>query len=206
MAWNLTGQLIETCSCNMLCPCWFGVRELMIMDRGWCTTTLTFRIDSGRSDGVELSGRTVVHSVDFPGPTLFDGGGTARLWLDDRASAEQQRELEAIFRGDKGGPMAILTGLVKTWLPTQPARIEMHDNAGKLTITVTGAGTVESTLLRDEEGHVMTMQNVGFASAFKFDNLTGELAPSAVRWSDPAMPHQFEHRSGARGKFTWREG
>ena len=24
MAWNLKGQMIESCSCNMFCPCWFG--------------------------------------------------------------------------------------------------------------------------------------------------------------------------------------
>jgi hypothetical protein len=23
MVWQLSGQLIETCSCNMFCPCWF---------------------------------------------------------------------------------------------------------------------------------------------------------------------------------------
>jgi hypothetical protein len=34
MAWNLTADFIETCSCNMLCPCWYGVRELMVMDQG----------------------------------------------------------------------------------------------------------------------------------------------------------------------------
>ena len=32
MAWNLKGQMIQSCSCNMFCPCWFGVQELMIMD------------------------------------------------------------------------------------------------------------------------------------------------------------------------------
>ena len=35
MAWNLRAQVIESCSCNMLCPCWFGVTDLMVMDRGW---------------------------------------------------------------------------------------------------------------------------------------------------------------------------
>jgi hypothetical protein len=100
MAWNLNGQLIETCSCNMLCPCWFGVRELMIMDRGWCNTTQTFCIDNGHSETIELSGRTVVTTIDFPGPTLLDGGGTARLWLDDNASAEQREELQ-FFRARK---------------------------------------------------------------------------------------------------------
>jgi len=205
MAWNLTGQIIETCSCNMLCPCWFGVRELMIMDRGWCTGTWTFLIDSGESDGVDLGGRSIVLTDDFPGPTLVDGGGTARLWIDDGASMQQRQELEAIFQGQKSGPpMAIFAGFIKTWLPTEQARIEIKDAGEKVTIIVMGAGTVESTLLRDGKGRVMSMQNAGFLSAFKFEDSRGELAPGVVRWSDPAMPHQFDHRSGARGRFRWR--
>jgi hypothetical protein len=44
MAWNLKGQLVESCSCNMFCPCWFGVQDLMIMDQGWCAGVLGFRI------------------------------------------------------------------------------------------------------------------------------------------------------------------
>ena len=34
-----------------------------------------------------------------------------------RASADQRRKLEAIFTGQKGGPMAVLGPLVATWLP-----------------------------------------------------------------------------------------
>jgi hypothetical protein len=100
--------------------------------------------------------------------------------------------------------MAIFRSLVTTWLPTESARIELRGDGDKLTITVARAGSVESRLLKDPEGRVMTMQNVGFASAFNFDDLRGELAPGTVRWSDPAMPHQFEHRSGARGRFSWK--
>jgi len=44
MAWNMTAQMIETCSCNMLCPCWYGVKELMVMDRGWCASAILFRV------------------------------------------------------------------------------------------------------------------------------------------------------------------
>src|SRR5215472_2429681 len=72
MAWNLRAQLLETCRCNMLCPCWYGVRELMVMDRGWCTTTQWYLIENGRSAEVDLGERTVVLTMDFPGPTLFD--------------------------------------------------------------------------------------------------------------------------------------
>ena len=123
MAWNVSGELVEACSCNVMCPCWFGVKELMVMDQGWCDGTLLFRVNQGSSEGVDLSGRNVVVALDMPGPTMFDGNGTARLYIDDEASADQQRELESVFSGAKGGPTEILAGLLTTLLPTQTAGI-----------------------------------------------------------------------------------
>ena len=93
MAWNLTAEFTETCSCNMLCPCWYRVQELMVMDQGWCAGAWLLRVQQGSADGVDLSGRTLAIALDFPGPTLYDGNGTARLYVDDAASADQRREL-----------------------------------------------------------------------------------------------------------------
>ncbi|MBV9082846.1 MAG: DUF1326 domain-containing protein, partial [Acidobacteriaceae bacterium] len=81
MPWNLKAQLIETCSCNMFCPCWFGVKDLMVMDQGWCASTLLFRVGEGTCDGIDLAASTIVVVVDFPGPTLFDGNATGRIYL-----------------------------------------------------------------------------------------------------------------------------
>ncbi|MBI2856447.1 MAG: DUF1326 domain-containing protein, partial [Chloroflexi bacterium] len=125
MAWNLSGEMVESCSCNFLCPCWFAKPELMVMDQGWCDSAILFRIQRGSSDGVQLGGRTVVAAVDLPGPTMFEGNGTIRLYVDDAASAEQVRELEAIFGGAKGGPMKVMAGLMTKVLPTQRARIDV---------------------------------------------------------------------------------
>lgn len=93
MAWNLSGELIETCSCNMLCPCWYGVKELMIMDRGWCASPMLWRIEEGSCEGVDLKGLTFAFVTFFPGPTLYDGNGTARLYVDDSATADQRMAL-----------------------------------------------------------------------------------------------------------------
>jgi hypothetical protein len=76
MTWNLNGKMVETCSCNMLCPCWFGVKELMLLDRDYCASAILFRIQNGSSDSVDLKGRDVVLALDWPGPTILDGNGT----------------------------------------------------------------------------------------------------------------------------------
>jgi hypothetical protein len=200
MAYSLRGQFIESCSCNMLCPCWFGVPSLAIQDQGWCATAAAVRIQAGNSDGVDLSGRTVALALDFP-DVIFNGNGTGRLYLEEGCSAEQQRELEAIFQGKKGGPMGAIGPLLSTWLPTQTAAISVDDTGDTIAVRVGNAGEVRSQLLRDGEGQSFTLQGGGFVSGLRMD--AGELAPSASRWSDPDMPRQFETKSGIRGAITW---
>jgi len=206
MAWNIMAQMIETCSCNMLCPCWLGVKELMVMDQGWCASAFFFRIREGNSSGIKLDGQRLVLSLDFPGPTLFDGNGVGRLYIDENTSADQRRELEAIFQGTKGGPMEIVGSLVSKWLPTKTANIEVQEEGGTLTAKVGSFGNVKSEQLKSEAGQPMTMQNVGFAVALQLDNKTLKLAPSGSKWFDPDLPHKFETKSGAVGTFTWSVG
>lgn len=200
MAWRLNGQLIETCSCNMFCPCWFTVQELMIMDKGWCASAIAFRVREGNADGVNLGGRTVVFGVDFPGPTLFDGNATARLYFDEGTSADQRKELEPIFQGQRGGPMAILGPLVSNWLPSRAADIAVKEDGESITVTVANAGEVQSKLLRDGQGNGFQLRGGGFVAALGLE--AADLAPSATRWTDPDL-RQFETKSGARGDFAW---
>jgi hypothetical protein len=204
MPWTLSGEMIETCSCNMLCPCWYGVQELMVMDQGWCASPILFRLRDGTADGVGLGGLTLVLALFFPGPTLYDGNATARLYLDEAATAEQRSALEPIMQGQRGGPMQILAGLITTWLPAQTAPITVQEADGSIQATVGTVGQIHSRRLKNEVGQTMTMQNVGFAVALQFDRQTAELAPSSgTRWADPDLPRQWESRSGVVGTFTW---
>jgi hypothetical protein len=203
MAWNLKGQMIESCSCNMFCPCWFGVQELMIMDQGWCAGVIGFRISEGSSDGVALEGRQVVFTPDFPGPTLFDGNATARLFIDEGADDDQQRELEAIFQGKRGGPMENIAPLVSNWLPTERAKVEIEEEGETITVSAEGAGQMRSQLLRDPEGNAFTLRGGGFVGGLGLQE--ANLAPTSADWADADMPRRFETKSGARGDFTWSE-
>jgi hypothetical protein len=204
MPWTVSGEMIETCSCNMLCPCWYGVQELMVMDQGWCASPILFRLRDGTADGVPLSGLTLALALFFPGPTLYDGNATARLYLEDTASADQQRALEPIMQGKRGGPMQILAGLITTWLPTQTTPITVQEANGTIRATVGRVGEIHSQRLKNDAGQPMTMQHVGFAVALQFDQQRAELAPSAgTRWADPDLPRQWESKSGAVGTFTW---
>ena len=97
MAWHMTGQLIEACSCKAACPCVLGPAE---PDQGWCSGALTFVIQQGESDGVDLRDRKVLWLVDLPND-FASGNGTVRVYIDDGADARQRQELEAIFTGTR---------------------------------------------------------------------------------------------------------
>jgi hypothetical protein len=80
MAWNMTADFIETCSCNMLCPCWYGVRELMVMDQGWCASVWLLRVQHGNAEADSYSG-TEWH-LDCH---------RCRVWPGALAAADQRR-------------------------------------------------------------------------------------------------------------------
>lgn len=188
----------------MFCPCWFGVKELMIMDRGYCAGPILFRIQNGSSEDIDLKGNEVVMATDFPGPTVLDGNATSRLYIDDIADTRQQKELEDIFQGRKGGPMEVISKFVAHWLPTKSTKIDINDDGHNLTATVGTFGQIKSEQLKNESGHTMMLNGAGFASVFQTENETITLAPSASEWSDPDMPRQFSTKSGAVAKFSWR--
>jgi hypothetical protein len=158
-----------------------------------------FRISAGESDGVDLGGHDVVVVLDFPGNPYF-GGGIARLYLDESASAAQRQELEALFTGNRGGPRGVVCSLLSDWLPVRIARIEVSEEGDSVVTTVGGIGEMRSTLLRHPDGRATTLNAFGFGCTLEIDSV--ELAPSGSRWSDQEM-RQFETRSGTRSGFAW---
>jgi hypothetical protein len=199
MPYHISGQLHEFCSCKMLCPCWFGSAE---PDQGWCSGFWAFEIERGESDGVELGGTRVGWDVDLPGD-FVSGNGTARLYIDEEATPDQRRELEAIFTGERGGVWGDLMELVVTeWAPTQiaPIKIEWGERPA---ITVADFGGIDSERLTDGRGD--TTRVVGSAAA------TGELDIESIdlyrtdnsRWGDPAMRRWESGGSGVIARFDW---
>jgi hypothetical protein len=136
MSYSLEGQLLEVCDCNVLCPCWIGEDP----DNGTCRSALAYHIDKGTIDGIDVSGLNFAVAVFIPGNVLA-GNWRAIRFVDDRASSEQEAALLAVFRGQKGGPLQDLAGLVGEEVAARRSRIsyEVTEGKGKLTI---GEGVV----------------------------------------------------------------
>jgi hypothetical protein len=198
MAWRLNGQLHELCSCKMWCPCWLGPE--IEPDQGWCGGAILLDIEQGDSDGVDLNGCKVVWAGDWPA-SFWAGNGTARVYIDESANADQRRELEAIFTGKKGGPMEVVADAVITnWLPTQYTKIDIHWG-DETTATIGSVGHVKSRRLLNDAGRATTVQGAAAMAAFQLES--ADLAHTAgSRWSDPDF-HQWEGSSGTRSTFNW---
>jgi hypothetical protein len=189
--------MIEACSCKMLCPCYFGPAE---PDQGWCSGALPFEIQQGASDGVNLSGCKVVWLIDLP-KDFASGNGTACLYIDAAATADQRRELEAIFTGKKGGLLAPLWGaVVKDWLPTEATRIEMRWGDSP-SLSVGNVAQAKLTPLKDQAGRATKVQGAAAQAAFQLESM--DLASSkGSRWSDPKL-REWQGDSGTLHQFNW---
>jgi hypothetical protein len=198
MAWQLSGRSVELCSCKMLCPCWLGPEGEP--DQGWCGGALGFDIHRGNSDGVDLSGTKVVLAAEWPG-NFFGGNGTARLYLEEDATPEQRRELEAIFSGKKGGLFEALFGaVISKWLSTETTKIEMGWDASPF-LRVGNVGQANLTPLKDATGRPTRVEGAAAMAAFQFASM--DLASSkGSHWTDPNL-RQWQGDSGTLHQFNW---
>ncbi len=101
--WHIRGSYLESCNCDPICPCRridgvAGGRST----HGICAGVLSWLIEEGDAAGTDLAGLAVVlairYSDDEPGSPW-----TWFLYLDERASEEQEEALEGIFTGRLGG-------------------------------------------------------------------------------------------------------
>jgi hypothetical protein len=198
MAWQVSGRSMESCSCNAWCPCWLGPDEPA--DQGWCRAILAYDIEAGNSDGVDLAGCKVVLMAHWPG-NFFEGNGTARLFIGDGASADQQRELEAIYSGNKGGLLEGLFGAVmSTWKPAQAKSINIAwgDNP---TVSVDGIGQVLAAPFGDEAGNQVTVSGAAAQGAFQIKSMILANGRES-NWSDPDIG-DWQGNSCTLHTFDW---
>jgi hypothetical protein len=133
MAYELEGQLLEVCTCNVLCPCWVGEDP----DGGTCDGVLSWHIETGKVNGTDVSGRTFTILTHIPG-NILDGNWKVVVYVDDGASDEQQQALLDVWTGKLGGPIADLAQLVGEVLAVERLpvtfQVEGDEIAGRLAI------------------------------------------------------------------------
>jgi hypothetical protein len=133
MAWNLTGSYVETCSCELMCPCNLSFDHGATYD--YCRVVLVFSIRNGNVEDTDIGGRTVAMIADTP-KVMTEGNWRLGVFIDDKASDEQFDKLAQVFSGQLGGPMGALAPLVGEILGVERAAIEVQDDGLRHSVKV----------------------------------------------------------------------
>ncbi len=133
MSWNLKGSYVETCSCELMCPCNLSFDHGATYD--FCRAALVFQIREGDVEGTDIGGRKVATIIDTP-KVMTDGNWRLGLFVDDEATDDQTEKLVQVFSGQLGGPMAGLAPLVGEVLGVERVPIEVDDDGVRHSVRV----------------------------------------------------------------------
>jgi hypothetical protein len=100
--WTIEGTLMIACNCDYCCPCNVNGRPTT----GKCEGGWTWHVESGRYGATALDDLNFSIFADWPG-AIHEGGGRAVVYIDERADDGQQQAIDALVRGEAGGPWAI---------------------------------------------------------------------------------------------------
>jgi hypothetical protein len=159
MAYHLEGRLLEVCDCRVLCPCWIGEDP----DNGTCDTIVAYRFDKGTIDGVDVSNTTLAIVAHLPG-NILKGNWRVAVYIDDKASAEQEAALLKVYTGKAGGPIADLVKLIGEVVSVERAPLTFDVNEGRGRIKVTDAIYAELEPYQGATGTNTTLTDTIFST------------------------------------------
>ena len=159
MAYRLQGSLLEVCTCKILCPCWVGEDP----DLGVCKSAMAWHFDQGTIDGVDVAGLTIGLAAFIPGNVL-DGNWRVTMFIDEGATEEQAAAIQAVYSGEKGGPIVDLIQLVGEVTSVERVPIVFEVVEGKGTLKLGEVAYAELEPYRSATGEVTTLTNTVFST------------------------------------------
>ena len=198
MSWNLTGSYVETCSCELMCPCNLSLDHGATYD--FCRVTLVFDIRAGDIDGTDIAGRRVVIIADTP-KVMTEGNWRLGVYVDDGSDDEQLDKLTQLFGGQLGGPMAALAPLVGEVLGVERASIEVGEDGLRHSVRV--GDTIDFEIEDIVPFGVESGEPVRFAGMFH--PIGSDLTMAEARRSRiNAFGISYEGRTGlSKSEFSW---
>jgi hypothetical protein len=136
MSWSFEGEYLESCNCEVLCPCITSSLQGP-GDEERCLLAFALHIARGSADGVSLDGISAVLVCDSP-QVMAQGGWRVAIYLDERAGERQREALVDILAGRRGGPPAMLASLIGELLGVRYVPIEWSSEGRHRAVTAPG--------------------------------------------------------------------
>lgn len=158
MSYRLVGSSLEACTCEGYCPCWAG------HENQGCGTVLSWHIEDGSIEGVDVSGRAVAIAADaLCSDATNRRAANATLYVDEAATPEQRQVLSNAWTGKLGGPVADLAALFGEMISVKSAPISFGSDGGKATLAIGQEIEVDPAPLREAEGRDHTMHGAALS-------------------------------------------
>ena len=120
--WNIKGELILNCSCEVFCPCVISLGNHPPTE-GHCQGWLGIQIDQGFYGSTQLDGLKVGMLLDIPG-NMGRGDWKVGLYLDEQADDAQAEALRLIMSGEAKGSTGLFKMLVSEVMDIKKVPIE----------------------------------------------------------------------------------
>ena len=196
--WTVEGSYFEACNCEAVCPCRRqGDRPGGRATYGICDFALSWLIERGRADDLDLSGFEVVlagsSDADEPGAPW-----RVVLYVDERADAARRDDLADIFLGRAGGtPLAYFAQAIGEVYAVRPAAIRLDHTTGRQWIRVDDHVAVRA-LGPVEVDEVVSCGIPGH------DRPGTEMTTEVQRVDDPPLRWEVFGRCGFATDFAYR--
>jgi hypothetical protein len=164
-------------------------------DDGQCRGVFALHITDGNSNGTDLSGVDVALMYILPS-NLTSGNWTAGLVFDPGTSEDKVAALEAILKGEVGGPFGDLAPLFGEFRASERAPVTYRP--GKEPSVTIGTTSVGFAPLTDADGNPTVIRNAmfGFAPEFEIGKGSGSLNAVGISFESVYGEHaQFEYAS-----------
>jgi hypothetical protein len=198
MAWELSGQYFESCSCDVLCPC-ITSQATAMPTPGYCAFVLGLQVERGQFDGTSLGGLNAVVIGRAEGP-MANGNSKGEIYIDSRASNAQRAALEHLLSGKAGGAPAALAGFMPTFLGFKTAGITFGVEGNTRRLSIEGVGSQEVTALPGMAGETLMLTHTGHPIS---DDLALARATTAV-FRDENFTIDNTGKNGHIAAFNWR--
>jgi len=193
--WRVRGSYFEGCNCEAICPCRaVGGQPGGPSSYGVCFGALSWKIDDGFADDIDLTARTVVMILRYRDEVQPATKWEVVLYVDEHADDTQMQALGDIFLGRAGGTVSDLYGpAIGDVHAVRRARIVVEHVAPRKRIDVVGYVTLEAQGEASAPGDVQC----GIPG---FDHPGTELWGDGLLSSDPAL--RFEVRGKRHASFA----
>ena len=198
MSYMLAGRLLEVCDCKILCPCWVGEDP----DNGTCDSVLAYHFDSGTVDGIDVSGLTLAIASHIPGNVL-EGNFRVIMFIDDRASAEQESSLLKVYRGDAGGPIAEFVQLFGEIVAIRRVPITFDVDEGKGSFRVGNTASADLEPYLGPTGKPTTLVESIFSTIPGSPAYVGKASSYRLRCPELGLDVDLQGHNAIQGMFEY---